>query len=83
MVALGLAGLVFAAFVVRVIVEPRSFGNAVLLGLALALGALGVVEHLAGAPGRPAHLLLVLLHVPNPNMMDILVYRNVLDLQML
>jgi len=60
-VALGLAGLVFAAFVVRVIVEPRSFGNAVLLGLALALGALGVVERLAGAPGRPAHLLLVLL----------------------
>ena len=61
MVALGLAGLVFAAFVVRVIVEPRSFGNAVLLGLALALGALGVVQRLAGAPGRPAHLLLVLL----------------------
>jgi len=60
-VALGLAGLVFAAFVVRVIVEPRSFGNAVLLGLALALGALGVVQRLAGAPGRPAHLLLVLL----------------------
>lgn len=61
MVALGLAGLVFAVFVARVIVEPRSFGNAVLLGLALALGALGLVEHLAGAPGRPAHLLLVVL----------------------
>lgn len=61
MVALGLAGLVFAAFVARVIVEPRSFGNAVLLGLSLALGALGLVEHLAGAPGRPAHLLLVML----------------------
>ena len=51
----------FAAFVARVIVEPRSFGNAVLLGLSLALGALGFVEHLAGAPGRPAHLLLVML----------------------
>ena len=61
MVALGLAGLVFAAFVARVIVEPRSFGNAVLLGLSLALGALGLVEHLAGAPGRPTHLLLVML----------------------
>jgi len=60
-VALGLAGLVFAAFVARVIVEPRSFGNAVLLGLSLALGALGLVEHLAGTPGRPAHLLLVML----------------------
>lgn len=51
----------FVVFVARVIVEPRSFGNAVLLGLALALGALGVVENLAGAPGRPAHVLLVLL----------------------
>ena len=61
MVALGLAGLVFAVFVARVIFEPRSFGNAVLLGLALALGALGLVEHLAGAPGRPAHLLLVVV----------------------
>jgi len=60
-VALGLAGLVFAAFVAGVIVEPRSFGNAVLLGLSLALGALGLVEHLAGTPGRPAHLLLVML----------------------
>jgi uncharacterized SAM-binding protein YcdF (DUF218 family) len=60
-VALGLAGLVFAAFVIRVLVEPRSFGNAVLLGLSLALGALGVVEHLAGTPGRPARLLLLVL----------------------
>jgi uncharacterized SAM-binding protein YcdF (DUF218 family) len=49
--------LVFVVFVARVIVEPRSFGNAVLLGLALALGALGLVEHLAGMPGRPEHLL--------------------------
>lgn len=51
----------FVVFVARVAAEPRSFGNAVLLGLALALGALGVVEKLAGAPGRPAHHLLVLL----------------------
>jgi hypothetical protein len=28
------------------------------------------------------YLLLVLLHAPNPNMMDILSYNNVLDLQM-
>jgi uncharacterized SAM-binding protein YcdF (DUF218 family) len=60
-VTLGLAGVVFVLFVARVIVEPRSFGNAVLLGMALALGALEVVEHLAGAPGRPDHLLLVVL----------------------
>jgi uncharacterized SAM-binding protein YcdF (DUF218 family) len=60
-VALGLACVVFAVFVVRVAVEPRSFGNAVLLGLALALGALGFVEHLDGAPGRLAHLLRVLV----------------------
>jgi uncharacterized SAM-binding protein YcdF (DUF218 family) len=58
---LGLAVVVFAVFLVGVIREPRSFGNAVLLGLALALGALGLVEHLAGAPGRPEHLLLVLV----------------------
>jgi uncharacterized SAM-binding protein YcdF (DUF218 family) len=33
----------------------------VLLGLTLALGALGLAERLAGAPGRPAHLMLLLL----------------------
>jgi uncharacterized SAM-binding protein YcdF (DUF218 family) len=60
-VALGLACVVFAVFVARVAVEPRSFGNAVLLGLALALGALGLVEHLVGAPGRLAHLLRILV----------------------
>jgi uncharacterized SAM-binding protein YcdF (DUF218 family) len=56
--ALPLAALVLVVFVARVIREPRSFGNAVLLGLALALGALGVAEHLAGVPSRPEHLLL-------------------------
>jgi uncharacterized SAM-binding protein YcdF (DUF218 family) len=56
-----LACAVFAVFAARVAVEPRSFGNAVLLGLALALGALGFVQRLAGEPGRPAHLLLVLV----------------------
>lgn len=61
MIALGLAGLVFLVFAARVVVEPRSFGNAVLLGMALALGALGVVESLVRMPGRPAHLLLVLI----------------------
>jgi uncharacterized SAM-binding protein YcdF (DUF218 family) len=58
-VALGLAGLVFLVFVARVIAEPRSFGNAVLLGLALGLGALGAVERVVRTPGRPEHLVLV------------------------
>jgi uncharacterized SAM-binding protein YcdF (DUF218 family) len=57
-IALELAALVFVMFLAGVVREPRSFGNAVLLGLALALGALGLAEHLADAPGRPAHLLL-------------------------
>jgi uncharacterized SAM-binding protein YcdF (DUF218 family) len=60
-IALGLAVVVFLVFLAGVIREPRSFGNAVLLGLALALGALGAAEHLTGEPGRPAHLLLLLL----------------------
>jgi uncharacterized SAM-binding protein YcdF (DUF218 family) len=57
-IALDLAALAFVLFVAGVIREPRSFGNAVLLGLALALGALGLAERLADAPGRPAHLVL-------------------------
>jgi uncharacterized SAM-binding protein YcdF (DUF218 family) len=61
MFALGLAAVVFVVFLAGVIREPRSFGNAVLLGLALALGALGLAEHLAEAPGRPEHLLLLVL----------------------
>jgi uncharacterized SAM-binding protein YcdF (DUF218 family) len=56
--ALELAVVAFVVFLVGVIREPRSFGNAVLLGLALALGALGLAERLAGAPERPEHLLL-------------------------
>ena len=58
MFAIELAVAVFAAFLVGVVREPRSFGNAVLLGLALALGALGLAERLALAPERPEHLLL-------------------------
>lgn len=61
MVALGLAVIVFLVFLAGVVREPRSFGNAVLLGLALALGALGLAEHLAGEPGRLGHLLLLAL----------------------
>jgi uncharacterized SAM-binding protein YcdF (DUF218 family) len=56
--ALELGALTFLLFAAGVAREPRSFGNAVLLGLALALGALGLAEHLADTPGRAAHLLL-------------------------
>jgi uncharacterized SAM-binding protein YcdF (DUF218 family) len=58
-VTLGLAGVAFLVFLAGVAREPRAFGNAVLLGLALALGALGLAERLADTPGRAAHLLLL------------------------
>jgi uncharacterized SAM-binding protein YcdF (DUF218 family) len=60
-ITLGLAGVVFLVFLAAVSREPRAFGNAVLLGLALALGALGLAERLADTPGRAAHLLLLAL----------------------
>jgi uncharacterized SAM-binding protein YcdF (DUF218 family) len=60
-VALGLAVVVFIVFLAGVFREARSFGNAVLLGLTLALGALGFAQHLVDTPGRPAHLLFLLL----------------------
>jgi uncharacterized SAM-binding protein YcdF (DUF218 family) len=56
---LGLAVLAFVAFLVSVIADSRSFRNAVLLGLALALGTLGLADRLADMPGRSGHLLLV------------------------
>lgn len=61
MFTLVVAAVVFVVFLAGVAHEPRSFGNAVLLGLALALGALGLAQHLANEPGRPAHLVLLLL----------------------
>jgi uncharacterized SAM-binding protein YcdF (DUF218 family) len=57
----GLAVAVFVLFVAGVIRDPRSFGNAVLLGLTLAFAALGVVERLAETPDRSARLLLALV----------------------
>ena len=59
MFALELALAALVVSVAGVIRDPRSFSNAVFLGLALALGALGVVERLARAPERSAHLLLL------------------------
>jgi uncharacterized SAM-binding protein YcdF (DUF218 family) len=67
--ALGLALVAFAAFLAGVAHDSRSFSNAVFLGLALALGALGGAEQLAGTHDRAAHLLLlalVLLAVAGP-----------------
>jgi uncharacterized SAM-binding protein YcdF (DUF218 family) len=59
--ALGLALVTFAAFLVAVVRDPRSFGNAVLLGLTLALGSLGVAQRLAAGAGLAGHLVLLAL----------------------
>lgn len=69
MFALGLAVAAFVVFVAGVAHDSRSFSNAVFLGLALALGALGCAERLAGTHDRAAHLVLlalVLLAVAGP-----------------
>jgi uncharacterized SAM-binding protein YcdF (DUF218 family) len=58
---LELAAVVLVLFVVGVIRDSRSFGNAVFLGLGLALGALGFAERLADTPGRAARLLILAL----------------------
>ena len=59
MFTLGLAAVAFLAFLVSMIADSRSFRNAVLLGLALALGTLGLADRLADASGRREHLLLL------------------------
>lgn len=61
MFALGLALAAFVVFLAGVAHDSRSFSNAVFLGLALALGALGGAERLAGTHDRAAHLLLLAL----------------------
>jgi uncharacterized SAM-binding protein YcdF (DUF218 family) len=59
--AFDLAVVALAAFVVGMIRDPRSFGNAVFLGLALAFGLVSFAERLAEAPERSARLLLLAL----------------------
>jgi len=65
----GLALAALALFIAGLIRDVRSFSNAVFLGLALALGALGAAEYLVGLPGHRARLVvlaLVLLVVVGP-----------------
>jgi uncharacterized SAM-binding protein YcdF (DUF218 family) len=57
---LAIAVAVGVLFCLGVLRDPRSFSNAVLLGLCLALGALGAVERVAGSPHRVAARLLIL-----------------------
>jgi uncharacterized SAM-binding protein YcdF (DUF218 family) len=56
---LGLAVAAFVAFLVNAFADPRGFSNAVFLGLALALGALGLADRLVELPGRTDRLLLL------------------------
>jgi uncharacterized SAM-binding protein YcdF (DUF218 family) len=56
---IGLAAASFLLFLIGVVRDPRSFSNAVLLGLTLAFSALGFAMRLAETPARPAHLLLL------------------------
>jgi uncharacterized SAM-binding protein YcdF (DUF218 family) len=58
---LGLAAVAFVAFLISVIADSRSFRNAVLLGLALALATLGLMDRVANLPGRQGRLLLLAL----------------------
>lgn len=59
MFTLGLAALAFVVFLISVASDSRSFRNAVVLGLALALGTLGLMQRVADLPGRRGHLLLL------------------------
>ena len=61
MFALRLAAGVIVLFVLGVLRDRRSFSNAVLLGLALALTALGAADGLVHVHDRPARLLLLAL----------------------
>src|ERR1700745_3128808 len=57
----GLAVAAFLLFAIGVARDPRRYGNAVLLGLALALSALTVVRPREEDPARPDRLLLGLI----------------------
>jgi uncharacterized SAM-binding protein YcdF (DUF218 family) len=61
MLPLLLAAVALALLVAGVLRDPRSFSNAVFLGLGLALGALGAAQRLADTPERTARLLLLAL----------------------
>jgi uncharacterized SAM-binding protein YcdF (DUF218 family) len=61
MLAVYLAVVVFGVFVAGVWRDPRSFSNAVLLGLCLALGSLGVVGVAHQLPGGLAQVVVAVL----------------------
>ena len=61
MFTLGIAVVVLLVFAAATLREPRSFANAVLLGLGLALATLALAQHLLGAPPGPRRLLLLAL----------------------
>jgi len=66
MFAIKLAAVVLALFIGGVIRDRRSFANAVLLGLGLALAALGAAVHLAQLGERRVLLALVLVVAAGP-----------------
>ncbi|HXL89190.1 MAG TPA: YdcF family protein [Streptosporangiaceae bacterium] len=66
MFAIKLAVVVLALFILGVIRDRRSFANAVMLGLGLALAALGAAVHLAQLGERRVLLALVLLIAAGP-----------------
>ena len=59
MLAFKLAALFLVLFVLGVIRDRRTFSNAVLLGMALALFALGTADRLAHQSGHSARLVLL------------------------
>lgn len=57
--ALELALAALVLFVAGLIRDARSFFNAIFLGLALALGALGAAQYLVGLPGERPRLVVL------------------------
>lgn len=79
MFAFLLAAVVLVLFILRVLNDRRSFSNAILLGMGLALLALGAADQLAHLRERPARLLLlaiVLLVALGPFVVASFLFQN-------